>query len=116
MRESAGQRISDRNFKHGKAESVVWRAWRNMHVRCSWSRYNEFEYYGGRGISVCDRWRRFENFYADMGDPPAGHTLDRINNDGNYEPKNCRWATPKQQANNRRKRRWWKRPVAAASQ
>jgi hypothetical protein len=71
--------------------------------RCCNSNHKQFEFYGGRGIGVCKRWRKYENFLADMGRCPPGMSLDRINNDGNYEPSNCHWATPKQQANNRRR-------------
>jgi hypothetical protein len=60
-------------------------------------------YYGERGITVCEQWLKFENFYADMGPPPPGRTIDRINNDGNYEPGNCEWATQAEQVANRRK-------------
>jgi hypothetical protein len=75
-----------------------------MKSRCHNPNFKHYNYYGGRGISVCDRWRAsFECFLADMGDKPtSSHTLDRINNDGNYEPGNVRWATMQEQAKNRR--------------
>jgi hypothetical protein len=79
--------------------------WVGMKQRCSNPKSHVWKYYGGRGITVCERWlgtNGFKNFYADMGGPAPGMTLDRINRDGNYEPSNCRWATMKQQAENRR--------------
>jgi hypothetical protein len=75
-----------------------------MKARCTNPKSPKFRYYGGRGITVCDRWSTsFEAFLADMGDRPPGKSIDRINNDGNYEPGNCRWATQSEQVRNRRR-------------
>lgn len=85
--------------------SLVYHRWTGMKQRCMNPKSHIWKYYGGRGIKVCERWLGkdgFKNFYADMGEP-NGLRLDRINNDGNYEPGNCRWATTAEQAKNRRK-------------
>jgi hypothetical protein len=76
--------------------------WRGMMDRCTNPNHAKYEYYGGRGVTVCERWRDFNNFYADMGQRPDGRTLDRIDGDRNYEPGNCRWATKAEQLANRR--------------
>ena len=73
-----------------------------MRQRCSNPNNIGYSNYGGRGITVCERWQTFENFLADMGHPPRGKSLDRINVNGNYEPSNCRWATSFEQARNKR--------------
>lgn len=86
-----------------KKRSREYVSWRSMIDRCTNPRSPNYVRYGGRGITVCPEWRAsLAVFVADMGPRPEGTSLDRINNDGNYEPGNCRWATPKQQTNNAR--------------
>ena len=87
--------------KHGMYKSVEYRAWVSMLQRSTAIGRFFSARYALRGIGVCERWKVFDNFFADMGLRPPGHTLDRINNDLGYSPQNCRWATPKQQGRNR---------------
>lgn len=91
-----------------KKKSRTHRSWDHMLQRCLNPSNDSYKNYGGRGIRICERWMVFENFFADMGSRPPNKTLDRKDNNGNYEPGNCRWATPKQQMNNTRRNSFWR--------
>jgi hypothetical protein len=95
---------AQKNTKHGYWNTSTYRIWRAIIQRCNNPNCSTFHYYGGRGIKVCDRWLKFENFLKDMGPRPEKLTIDRIDNDGNYEPGNCRWVTHKENCNNRHRK------------
>lgn len=97
--------LINRSTKHGHATngiSQTYHSWAGMIARCTDTNHSSFNRYGGRGITVCERWLQFDAFLADMGERPKGTTLDRINGEHGYEPSNCRWATAKDQARNKR--------------
>ncbi len=97
--------LRKRNTRHGHAsrhgKSRAYVRWEAMRARCYKKNWPEYHRYGGRGITVCEHWQSFANFLADMGEPPIDMQLDRIDNDGNYEPKNCRWVTRLENCRNR---------------
>jgi len=103
MKASAAKKASDAAKTHGMSRTTIYKTWRCMIDRCSQPSVNGYKDYGGRGITVCEHWNSFENFFADMGDRPfKGAQIDRNDTNGNYEPSNCKWSTAEQNANNRR--------------
>ena len=103
----ARERMSNERTRHGhhprrSGATSTYVRWASMKQRCLNPKNPAFKNYGGRGITVCERWLDFSSFLADMGEAPEGLTLDRISNDGGYEPGNCRWATRSEQGRNQR--------------
>jgi hypothetical protein len=97
------EKMAEKQHRHGYFGTREYNSWAAMIARCTDENHPGWKYYGPRGITVCERWRDFENFLADMGHRPAKTSIDRIDNDKGYEPLNCRWATPIQQRRNQRR-------------
>lgn len=91
---------------HGMRHTPIYNVWCHMKARCQRVTDPDFRHYGGRGIKVCERWQSFEAFYADMGDRPEGHSIERKDTNGNYEPSNCEWIPATEQPRNTRRTRY----------
>lgn len=102
---SCGCWLDAARTKHGMHKTRVYRVWVAMRVRCNNPKDPSFHNYGGRGIAVCERWNSFSNFIADMGDRPSGYDIDRIDNNSDYCPENCRWVTRRENLRNTRQTR-----------
>lgn len=106
LNEEHRNKISQSKIKHNGRNKYPkeYSAWKSMRNRCNNPNYHSYHRYGGRGIKVCDRWNNFNNFIEDIGTAPdKNYQLDRIDNNDDYKPNNCRWVTPKENANNRKK-------------
>lgn len=112
MKKTDGRSVRDKStyfHTHKMTNTPVWSSWQHMKKRCDNKNHKDYHHYGGRGITYDKRWKKFENFYVDMGEKPSKlHTLDRIDVNGNYCKENCQWATRAMQSKNRRVNKWFK--------